>query len=281
MKRWMLMGLVAITVGVTAAGCTKSGGGSGGDGHGAHASAVADPGAADKTEAVWRFTPDKPIAKSGLPSKTNIEVQVNDHTSGKPVEKFAVSHEKLMHLIVVSKDLTTFLHLHPEYVGKGKFQVEMEFPSGGDYKLFADYVPSGGAPVTKSREVKVEGFTSTAVPIVPDASTAKTVDGVEVSLKLDGAKAGEEAMLTFRMVDAGSKQPVKDLQPYLGAVGHVVILDAKAEQYLHVHPMDEKAVGPNAEFMTVFPHGGDYKVWGQFQRNGNTFIVPFVVRVSE
>lgn len=45
----------------------------------------------------------------------------------KPIDTFDLMHEKLMHLIVVSKDLSYFDHLHPEHVGQGQFTVKTKF----------------------------------------------------------------------------------------------------------------------------------------------------------
>jgi hypothetical protein len=238
--------------------------------HGGHA-AEAKP---DTTKAVWSFAPAKP--KAGENAAVTIQIQ---DASGSPVEKFDVSHEKQMHLIVVSKDLSYFDHIHPEYKEKGQFQVTTKYPSGGDYKLFADYVPTGSAATTKSTWFTVEGAAPALAPITPDAKLTKTVAGKEVTLSYDHLMAGMDVNLTFHIVDEKTKRPITDLQPYLGAVGHVVILSADAELYLHVHPTDEKAKGPDARFMTQFPKSGVYKIWGQFQHNGQTFIVPFVVNV--
>ncbi|MGO4272648.1 hypothetical protein AB4Z22_22875, partial [Paenibacillus sp. TAF58] len=107
----------------------------------------------------------------------------------------------------------------------------------------------------------------------------KVIDGKEVTLSIDHLMADMELNLNFNIKDAKSKQPVKDLQPYLGAVGHVVILTQDAENYLHVHPTDEKTSGPDAKFMTTFPHRGIYKIWAQFQQNGKVFTIPFVIKV--
>jgi hypothetical protein len=64
-----------------------------------------------------------------------------------------------------------------------------------------------------------------------------------------------------------------------GTIGHVVILSSDAKDYLHVHPMDTAAKGPDAVFHTEFPSSGTFKIWGQFQHQGNVFTVPFVVHV--
>ncbi|PYI50839.1 hypothetical protein [Paenibacillus flagellatus] len=230
--------------------------------------------AADATRAVWKLSAAKPQAGA----VTTVSVQVEDK-NGKPVEAFDISHEKMMHLIVISKDLSYFDHIHPEYKGNGRFDIDTRFPAGGEYKLYADYVPKGGSTVTKSEWIRVEGNAAASVPVTPDANLVKAVDGKEVKLSIDGLAAGKDASLTFHIADEKTKQPITDLQPYLGAVGHVVIVSGDAEQYLHVHPTEEKAKGPDAKFMTKFPNSGVYKIWGQFQHNGKTFIVPFVVKV--
>ena len=240
-----------------------------GAGHAGHGEA-----APDTSKAVWKLSPEKPQADA----ETTIAVQIQDG-AGKAVEHFDVSHEKLMHLIVVNKDLSYFDHIHPDYKGAGQFAVTTRFPAAGDYKLFADYVVTGSEGTTKSNWITVEGTASPAEPIVPDQVFVKTVAGKEVSLSYDSLTVGKEVTLTFHLTDETSNQPITDLEPYLGAVGHVVILSADAEQYLHVHPADEKAKGPDAKFVTTFPKSGVYKIWGQFQHNGQNFIVPFVVNV--
>ncbi|MCZ8522829.1 MULTISPECIES: hypothetical protein [Paenibacillus] len=244
----------------------------GAEGHGEHTGA-SQP-AAD-TQVVWKLNPEQPQAGQD----TQVSMEVRD-AKGEPVEKFDTNHEKLMHLIVVSKDLSYFDHLHPAYEGKGRFDITTKLPAGGEYKLFADYVPAGGSATTGSEWVKAEGTAPAARPLEPDSQLTRTVEGKEVTLTTGTLAAGQEVMLTFHLSDAETKQPIRNLEPYLGAVGHVVILDAAAEQYLHVHPVDEKATGPEAQFMTTFPKSGTYKIWGQFQQSGRTFIVPFTVKVG-
>ncbi|QYR23629.1 hypothetical protein KZ483_12445 [Paenibacillus sp. sptzw28] len=234
----------------------------------------ANAGAEVHTEAAWKLSEEQVQPNSD----TTIDVQINDD-NGKPVDNFDISHEKQMHLIVVSKDLSFFNHIHPEYKGNGRFEVKTRFPAAGEYKLIADYVPTGGSATNKSTWITVKGTAPDMKPIKPDQELVKSVDGVEATLAYEHLVAGTDLNLTFRMVDSKSKKPVTDLEPYLGAVGHVVIMSADAGEYLHVHPSDDKSKGPDAKFMTNFPQSGVYKVWGQFQRNGKTFIVPFVIDV--
>ncbi|CDN41305.1 MULTISPECIES: hypothetical protein [Paenibacillus] len=243
-----------------------------GGGHGGHG-ADAKP-AAENLQASFAF----PAGAAKANEETELTIQVKDK-DGKPVNKYDVNHEKLLHLIIVNHDLSFFNHIHPEFKGDGTFTVNTSFPAGGEYKVFADFIPTGGANTTLSEWVKVEGKEGKHAAIAADANLVKEVDGKEIELSMSAAKPKEDVTLTFNIRDAKTKKGINNLQPYLGAVGHVVILSEDANQYLHVHPIDEKATGPDAKFATSFPQSGTFKIWGQFQHNGEVFTVPFVVNV--
>ncbi|MFF2878274.1 hypothetical protein ACFVR2_18330 [Gottfriedia sp. NPDC057991] len=210
--------------------------------------------------------------------KVNLNIQVNN-LMGKTVNKFELEHEKLMHLIVVSKDLSFFDHVHPVYKGKGLFTVTPDFPNGGEYKLFADFKPEGSDKNVKTKLIQVAGEQAKPVSLIPDKILTKVIDGKEITLKFNKLETKAEVKMTFTIKDAKTKKGITDLQPYLGAIGHVVAISGDTNTYLHVHPMNEKSSGPEAEFMTSFPKKGLYKIWGQFKQNGDVFIVPFVVDV--
>ncbi|WP_246320582.1 hypothetical protein [Paenibacillus qinlingensis] len=211
--------------------------------------------------------------------KSELTIQITDD-AGKAVTDFQENHEKLLHLIIVNHNLSSFQHIHPVYQGNGKFTVSASFDAGGDYKLIADFIPSGGTSTTLSQWVKVAGKEAEHTVLKADAKLRQEVSGKDVELSLSSLKAKEEVTLRFTIRDAQTKKEITNLQPYLGAVGHVVILSADAEQYIHVHPLEEKATGPLAKFATSFPEAGIYKLWGQFQHNGEVFTVPFVVEVK-
>jgi Cu+-exporting ATPase len=279
MKRILLAGLMAAMLVLAA--CGKQDAQVAG-GHGAHEEEHSEGHSGEqakeespKTNAIWKWSSETPKSNEELTITTQIQT-----LDGKDVEQFDINHEKKLHLIIVSKDLSYFDHLHPEYKGKGAFEVKTTFPAGGEYKLIADYIPTGDTATTQSEWIKVSGSSAEAAPIRPSETHSVVVDGVEVTLENDHPHAGEEFELDFKLADSSNKQPITDLEPYLGAVGHVVILSEDTERYLHVHPMDEQASGPDAKFMTTFPQAGIYKIWGQFQRNGKTFVSSFVVEVE-
>ncbi|MGG1658005.1 hypothetical protein [Brevibacillus sp. NRS-1366] len=211
--------------------------------------------------------------------ETEITVQITNK-DGSPVNDFEVNHEKLLHLIIVNHDLSYFAHIHPDFKGDGKFTINNAFPAGGKYKMFADFKPVGGSTTTLSEWMDVEGKEGEHAAVTPDSKLVKEVNDKEIELALTSTKAKEDVTLTFDIRDAKTKQGINNLEPYLGAVGHVVILSEDAGQYLHVHPLDEKATGPKAQFATSFPKSGTYKIWGQFQHRGEVITVPFVVEVK-
>ncbi len=228
----------------------------------------------DDTKVDFNFV-EKPVGGE----KANLIMNVTNE-DGKPVKEFELEHEKLMHLIVVSKDLSFFDHIHPEYKGDGEFIISPNFPTGGEYKLFADYVPKGASKIVKSTEVSVGGQKVQPTKLVADKELTKVVDGKEVTLEFDHLMTNMELTMNFTIKDAKTKKPITNLQPYLGAIGHVVAISGDTETYLHVHPINENSTGPDAKFMTTFPKKGLYKIWGQFQHNGKVFIVPFTVNVK-
>jgi hypothetical protein len=222
------------------------------------------------------WTLSQPLPQNNQDVGITIKIKDKD---GKPIQDFDINHEKKMHLIVVSKDLSFFEHIHPDFNGNGVFAVKTKFPNGGDYKLYADFMPSAGKQTVENHTITVQGNQPQPSPLQPDMNLTKVIDGKEVTLSFDHIMANMDLNMKYTFKDEKTKQPITNLQPYLGAIGHVVIISEDLGQYLHVHPMDEKGSGPDAKFMTNFPKNGIYKIWGQFQQDGKVFTFPFTVKV--
>ncbi|MFD0695289.1 hypothetical protein ACFQZT_14370 [Paenibacillus sp. GCM10027628] len=229
----------------------------------------------DDVQAVWTLD-DEQASGSGMKKLIRVEIKKKD---GGRIEDFEVNHEKLLHLMVISKDLSYFNHIHPDYKGNGVFEISNDFPSGGEYRLIADFKPTIGDAMTKMKWVRIEGESAKSIPIVPDTSLVKTIEGKRVELAIDQLAAAKELTLKFSFKDEKTGQPITDLQPYLGSIGHVVILTEDGEQYLHVHADEGQGTGPDAIFETSFPKSGTYKIWGQFQRDNQVFTASYVVKV--
>jgi hypothetical protein len=199
---------------------------------------------------------------------------------GTPVTRYDESHEKLLHLIVVRNDLAAYQHLHPVLDSSGIWRVPANLSRAGDYRVFADFVPAGGPALTLGANVHVAGRYDPRP--LPGVQAVSAVDGYEVSLR-GTPKAGDESMLTLSVARDG--RAVDDLQPYLGAYGHLVALRAADLAYLHVHPMGEPghgvtAAGPDITFHTTFPSAGRYRLFLDFQHDGVVRTAEFTVSVD-
>jgi len=229
---------------------------------------------ADHVKADWKLAPSPSGEGSGHLVQVAFRLQ-----DGSPVEAFELTHEKLLHLIIVSKDLSYFNHVHPEYKGGGVFEVANEFPAGGEYRMIADFQPAGGDAMTKLAWLEVEGEPARSAPVVLTDPLEATADGKRVSLRISSLAPDEESVLTFHVEDEVSGRPIADLEPYLGAIGHVVILSEDGERYVHAHAEKDQGSGPDARFEVIFPKSGVYKIWVQFQHQGQVFTASYAVQV--
>ena len=113
----------------------------------------------------------------------HLTIEVKDPKTGKPVKDFELVHEKLMHLFVVSSDLSYFAHIHPE---NGK--IDLNLPQPGNYKVAADFYPKGGTPQFIEHYLTTPGYTKpfsdTPVRLPPDL-TPKSGPNLKVSLNMD------------------------------------------------------------------------------------------------
>lgn len=194
--------------------------------------------------------------------------------SNAAVTDYVESHEKQLHLIVVRRDLTGYQHVHPTLDGAGTWSVPLNFPDAGDYRVFADFVPRGGDALTLGADLRVAGDYEPQ-PLPAPASTT-TVDGYTVTLA-GSPKAGESSELMLSVSRGG--KPVTDLQPYLGAYGHLVALRAADLAYLHVHPMGGHA-GPGIGFHTSSPSAGEYRLYLDFKHRDVVRTAEFTVSVA-
>ena len=200
---------------------------------------------------------------------------------GNLVRELPHVHEKPMHLLVISKDLRDFFHLHPELQADGSYRVEHTFPSGGDYTLFIDYTPKGAPQVVDRIPLTVKGAPRATAALRADTTSTRTVDGLRVTMTPSKPpRPGEGVVLQFAVVDEKTGRPAADLEPYLGAMAHFVILSEDSKDFLHAHPLEEKPTGDGrVSAHTTFPRAGFYKAWVQLQRDGKVITVPFVLNV--
>jgi len=206
---------------------------------------------------------------------TDFAFRILDDT-GAPVTRFAPTHDKLMHLVVARRDLSGFQHVHPVLAADGTWRAPLTFPTGGDYRVFADFLPAGrDEGTTLGADVPVTGAYQPA-PLPAPSRTATVVDGYTVTLA-GTLTPGTTSKLTLTVSRGG--KPVTDLQPYLAAYGHLIALRQGDLAYLHVHPDGEPGdgrtrPGPSITFYAEVPTAGNYRLYLDFQHGD-------VVRTAE
>lgn len=208
---------------------------------------------------------------------------------GNTTKDFQVTHTKQMHLIVVRKDLAYFQHLHPDFdATTGVFTLSgLTLPADGPYRIFADFAPVGvqndamGMPLAVTISEDVQAGTSYSPEPIGTEEKSKTFGELQVSLATHGAPtSGAESMLMFNLKDSNGKS-VTDLEPYLGALGHSVILREGTLDFIHAHPLQDATAKQTGlvDFMVGFPEAGTYKIFTQFKRAGKVSTTDFVLTV--
>jgi hypothetical protein len=246
-------------------------------GDGAHGGAAAVvPKGLQTTQDGWTLALDHRDVPAG--PRTPVSFTVLDGR-GEPLTAYETSHDARLHLVAVRRDLTGFQHVHPELGADGTWRTTLAL-TPGEWRMSADFVPAGGDGLTLGTDLSVAG-TYSPEPLPAPSPTAE-VDGYTVTLDGD-LVPGRETELTLSISRDG--RPVTDLQPYLAAYGHLVVLRDGDLAYLHVHPTGEPgdgrtAPGPEVSFRTTAPSVGAYRLFLDFRHGGVVRTAEFTVEVT-
>jgi hypothetical protein len=214
-----------------------------------------------------------PKVKSGT---SRVAFRIVQTGSTEPIMQYTLEQTKLLHLIIVSRDLSQYQHIHPTLAKDGTWSINAVFPHPGAYRMFADTTPTQAGRVVLGANITVTGKAPRSVPL-PKAASVTTVDGYSVRMTLHGVSAGTDGDLLLTISKAG--RPVTDLQPYLGALGHAVMIRSGTLEYLHTHPKPSVATGPTLDFALMVAHPGAYRGFFQFSVGGNVHTARFTITV--
>ena len=194
---------------------------------------------------------------------------------GQPVTDYDVEHEKQLHLIAVRRDGSGFQHVHP-VLGDGRDLAHRRRPRarrvadlrrlhprrrrGPHPRRGRDGPRSSGRAGAARAHHHAPRRATTPSPSTGDL-TAEASSDLTVSVERDG-------------------EPVTDLEPYLGAFGHLVALRDGDLAYLHVHP-EESGPGPDVPFVAEVPSAGDFHLYFDFQHDGVVRTAEFFVEAGD
>ena len=192
---------------------------------------------------------------------------------GKPVRRYDVVHGRRLHLIVVRRDLPasstcTLRSTRPPAPGRPWS------PHPRHLARLRRLPATGGQALMLGADLFAAGdFAPRALPprAAPRRSTATP------SARGDLTPAG----LTALPHGQPRRPPVTDLQPYLGAYGHLVALRQSDLAYLHVHPDAQPArhrpVRAGIAFTTEVPTAGTYRLFLDFRHDGAVRTAEFTI----
>jgi hypothetical protein len=188
--------------------------------------------------------------------------------SGRTVRDFDVAHERAMHVIAVRHDLTGYRHLHPRQLPDGSWTVDATFAEAGPQRVYADFVVDG-QPRTLTADVNAAGR-YVARPLPAPLDRAGAGDGYAVRAFADGDERRYEV--------TRDGKPVDDLEPYLGARGHLVALREHDLAFQHVHPKDSATTGRDIAFDVDLAGDGRHRLFLQFKHDGEVRTAAFTER---
>jgi len=182
---------------------------------------------------------------------------------GATVRAFQFEQTRRMHVIVVRRDLRRYQHLHPVQGPDGAWTTRLTLPDAGVYRAFADFRTAG-----KRHTLGIDLFVpGDFEPLeLPAPSSRASVDGYDVRL-------AEPSQGELRFAVRRDGRVVADLQPYLGARGHLVALRAGDLAYRHVHPIQRP--GSEIAFETGASEPGTYRLFLQFRHRGRVHTAAF------
>lgn len=251
---------------------------------------------------------------------------------GSDARRLVPDHGHPMHLFLVRlPGLDRLLHLHPTAVEgqfvEGRFVEDVPERSEGRYQIFADVVDATGAPSTALGEVTLPAAPGAQLAgddaageglAIDEADSRRTAaplpDGARLVWDKEEAplRSGHLAMLAFHVEDARGAR-VQDLQPYMGMLGHAIVLRHDRAVFAHVHPTGSVPMAASAAlggrerggggdvgghagacpmpgmaapasssvtFPYGFPSAGTYRIFVQIKRGGRVETGVFDARVD-
>lgn len=196
-------------------------------------------------------------------------------------------HTRKIHLLVVDESMVDYHHLHPVAGGEaGSYTFSFTPNTAHNYMLYADVKPVNGD--AQMIPVKLGG----ASPCDKDcldksASDRATVGDVTGQVVFEGGtvKAGSPVNAEVMLTGTDGK-PLADLEPVMGAYGHIVGFYEGFKAVAHMHPMgaepqkpEDRSASP-VKFMLHPDHPGYLKYFVQVRRGGRDVFLPFGVEIT-
>jgi hypothetical protein len=190
----------------------------------------------------------KPIAMTAsVQDENRLRLVINNvEWLRRKTNDFIPDHGKLMHLFLVRESaMDAFAHLHPVRVNDETFDVTLPPLPEGRYRVFADVVHDNGLSETMTAETDLPGAgqpSSTASTLAIDPDDAWRIEGPADNSTISWERdvdaplvAGRLESLRFSVKSPDGSRAM--LEPYMGMLGHAVIMRDDGSVFVHVHPV--------------------------------------------
>jgi hypothetical protein len=246
----------------------------------------------------------KPLSATAALNDGALTLDLHDPgwISSRRIDDFIVDHGHLMHLFIVSPDLNTLWHLHPDQSHAGSFAMRPPALPAGGYELFADVVHATGVAETVTGRVDSTGMAGTELTGDDSAWSAGDSSPTKIEWVRDSAPLVPRKLTTFafRVLDEKG-EPARDLELYMGMPGHAIFVRRDRTVFAHIHPagsapmvlLDFAMPGVNEHehhqtgtpsvvtFPYGFPEPGDYRIFVQVKRAGKIVTGAFDANVID
>lgn len=199
-------------------------------------------------------------------------------SSGRVIQphELAITHTQPLHVMLVDPTLEDYHHIHPEPLGaSGQWGFAFTPARSGTYRMFAEFVPAR----TRQKIIIMEGF-----EVQPAAAEHQAVP-VQPPGAFPAELLASPAVLSSRVENSLTLRFAGDveLQPVMGALGHMVAFDERLTGFAHLHPKyTGRETGGNPELSFAFntDRPGNYRLWAQVKIDGKERFYPFDLVVN-
>jgi hypothetical protein len=190
-----------------------------------------------------------------------------------------------MHLLAFRRDLTGYQHFTAQQ-GEGTSWWGLLNLTPGPWRVIVHFQSKAlNREISLATDLTVSGdYRPEPLPPAADQDQAKglTVDqdlakGLTVTLSGDLSTSADSSSAVTVTTDG---QPVTDLQPAHGTLGHAVVIRPSDLGYLHMHSTGQGS-GPRLDFQGAVPDKGDYRLFVDFYRQDQPHLAEFTVQVTQ
>ena len=159
----------------------------------------------------------KATAKPGNALEQSLDVWMTMPGSAAPIKDYQIEMTKKMHMVIVSDDFKTFLHVHPTLEPNGHFLLTQQFPAAGTYFVYADALPNALNHQVFRFTLDVGHASPPSPRNLPNTGMGVQAGPYEVDLSTVRVHTHQMEMVTVEVLENG--QPAKDLHPYPWSAG--------------------------------------------------------------